>query len=396
MHAPVPSAERILADLVAIPSENPGGSEREIADYCVALLSRAGLDIEVVADDPSRPNVIARLTGRTGRKIVYQGHLDTKPAFHAGTSRENWSRDPFQPTIEDGILYGLGACDTKGGVAAQLSAMARLARTWTPDLPTLEWQGVADEENGSTFGCGFLAQKRRLHADLAIIAEPTGGQLSFEQLGSVWTTARVVGRAAHGGMPWLGADAIAAGLELVDRVRTRVRARRLTPQDHHPDLGVRILNGGGHAGTVGASLTIVSDIRVRPGEDRELFRQIWREEARAIAQGHDVRVEIEPYLDGGCEPNALGSPLLRAALLSAWRRAVGAPGEPHLFHGGSDARFFAAAETPTLVLGPGDLAHAHAPDERVALAQVATCEAFLAACPRLLSFPPVVEAARCS
>lgn len=396
MHAPVLNAERILGDLVAIPSENPGGSEREIADYCVTLLSRAGLDIQVVADDPSRPNVIARLTGRAGRKIVYQGHLDTKPAFYAGTSRADWFRDPFKPTIEDGILYGLGACDTKGGVAAQLSAMARLARSWTPDLPTIEWQGVADEENGSTFGCRLLAEKRLLHADLAIIAEPTGGQPSFEQLGSLWTEARVVGRAAHGGMPWLGADAIAAGLELVSRVRKKVRARRLTPQDHHPDLGVRILNGGGHAGTVGASLTIVGDIRVRPGEERELFRQIWDEEARHIAQDHGVRVEIEPYLDGGCEPNALGLPLLRAALLSSWHRAVGAFAKPHLFHGGSDARFFSAAGTPTLVLGPGDLAHAHAPNERVSLAQVATCEAFLATCPRLLSFPSVVETEACS
>jgi len=83
----------------------PGGSEAEIAAFCADLLGAHGVDVETKCAVPDRPNVIARLEGRSDRKIVFQSHLDTKPAYHAGASQDDWTRNPFCPTREGDVLF---------------------------------------------------------------------------------------------------------------------------------------------------------------------------------------------------------------------------------------------------------------------------------------------------
>jgi acetylornithine deacetylase/succinyl-diaminopimelate desuccinylase-like protein len=378
----IPDSTAILADLIAINSENPGGSEVAIADYCTSLMSAHGIDHEIVAKSPDRPNVLARLEGGGAGKIIYQCHIDTKPAYHAGAKDQHWLRDPFTPVIENGMMYGLGACDTKGGGAAQLRALLQLAQDWRPEYPTLEWQGVADEEDGSAFGAEYLAGEGRLAADFAIVAEPTNGVVSTRQLGSVWVDVQITGEQSHGGMPWLGKDAIGAGLSLIEKMKRRVAER---PRDgagsHHPAVGVRMLEGGGHAGTVAGQFRIVSDIRVRPDERREDYIDLWRQAADEIEAEAHVSIHIGFASGGGCEPHALTDPRLLDMVAHAWTDTIGAPFEPQLFYGGSDARYFAANGVPAIVFGAGDLAHAHAPNEFVPIDEVLRCEAFLTALP---------------
>ncbi|WP_300531913.1 M20/M25/M40 family metallo-hydrolase [Maricaulis sp.] len=384
--ATLPDTLPLLADLIAINSENPGGSEAEIVGFCAALLQRHGISSEIVEVQPGRPNLIARLEGRNDRKIIYQAHLDTKPAFHAGADADAWTRPPFHPTREGDRLYGLGACDTKGGAAAQLVAMIRLAQTWSRDMPTLEWQGVADEENGSLYGAEHLCESGALEADFAVIAEPTDGRVSFEQMGSIWVDITVEGEQCHGGMPWLGADAMTAGLELIEVMKAAVAQRERHPAVRfHPDVGIRILEGGGHAGTVAGHLRIVSDIRVRPDEDREDYRALWQQAAAQICDRHNVRIGIGEAAGGGCEPHGLKDASLRRTIESAWLDEFGQALEPSFFYGGSDARYFARVGTPAIVFGAGSLAHAHAPDEFVPVDEVLQCERFLSRLPRALA-----------
>jgi succinyl-diaminopimelate desuccinylase len=378
----IPDSTTILADMIAINSENPGGSEVGIADYCVSLMAAHGVDYEIVAKSPDRPNVLARLEGRGPGKIIYQCHIDTKPAYHAGAEHQDWLRDPFKPVIENGLMYGLGACDTKGGGAAQLRAVLHLARHWRPEYPTLEWQGVADEEDGSAFGAEYLAAEGLLAADFAVVAEPTNGVVSTRQLGSVWVDVQITGEQSHGGMPWLGKDAIGAGLNLIERMKRWVAERpRGCAESHHPAVGVRVLQGGGHAGTVAGLVRIVSDIRVRPDERREDYIDLWRRAADEIEAETGVSVHIGFASGGGCEPHSLTDPHLLDMVARAWTDSVGAPFEPALFYGGSDARYFASHGVPAIVFGAGDLARAHAPNEFVPIDEVLRCERFLTALP---------------
>lgn len=365
--------DQLLFDLISIPSENPGGTEEAAANFCAETLRRHGLDVQIVSDAPGRPNVICQIGRGHGPTIILQGHLDTKPAAHNGSQMGEWLRNgPFSPVEEQGLVYGLGACDTKGGVAAQLAAFIALSKR--RDLAgKVIWQGVVDEENGSRHGAELLLARGLLSADAAIVAEPTGGIPSFEQLGNCWTHLHVKGAAAHGGLPWLGIDAIAVALEVLRLMQRRVGE---LPRDEryrsHPFVRPGAIEGGGHAGTVASECTLVTDIRVRPGERRALYIGLWQEalaEARTLFP--DCQIDLDLYAGGGCEPHAIDAACCYARTVHrAWRDTVEADLEPAIFFGGSDARYFAEAGTPTIVLGPGNLAQAHAPNEFVPIAEV--------------------------
>lgn len=376
------SAIGILENLIAINSENPGANEIEIVDYCKHLLGTQGVDFQIISHHANRPNIIARLEGRPGRKLIYQSHLDTKPAHHHGATSGRWSYPPFQATRVGDRIYGLGACDTKGGAAAQLAALLTLARKWTPDLPTIEWQGVADEEDGSGHGAEFLARKGLLKADFAVVAEPTNGRVSIQQFGSVWMEVNILGQQAHGGMPWLGHDAIAVALEMIARMKTLVGTRARAPgASFHPAVGVRIFEGGGHAGTVAGTCRFVADIRVPPTEERATYIAIWQQVAKDIEKDFSVSITLNAASGGGCNPNSLTDPDLLEHVEDAWQHAFAEPLSPQLFFGGSDARYFAACGVPSIVLGAGDLAHAHSPDEFTPVSDVLRCERFLTILP---------------
>ncbi|NTF65767.1 M20 family metallopeptidase [Rhizobium rhizogenes] len=365
--------DQLLYDLISIPSENPGGNEKAVASYCAEMLRKHQLDVQIVSDDPDRPNVICEIGRGDGPVVILQGHLDTKPAAHNGSEIGEWLRSgPFTPFEEQGLVYGLGACDTKGGVAAQLAAFVALSKR--RDLAgTVIWQGVADEENGSRHGAELLLARGLLSADAAIVAEPTGGIPSFDQLGNCWTQLHIKGKAAHGGLPWLGVDAIAVTLEVLRLMQRRVAE---VPRDKrylsHPAVRAGAIHGGGHAGTVASECTLVTDIRVRPGERRELYLSMWQEvvaEARSLFS--ECRIQLDLYAGGGCEPHAIDADGPYAgAVHRAWREMFGVALEPTQFFGGSDARYFAEAGTPAIVLGPGNLAQAHSPNEFVPIEEV--------------------------
>src|ERR1700693_1359575 len=109
------SAQSILEQLVRIPS--PTGDEQAVAQAFALLCKTAGLEVEIQDVEPGRPNVIARWTVGRGPRLLLTGHLDTVPVG------EGWSRDPFGAEVGGGRVYGRGACDMKGGLAAMLGAI---------------------------------------------------------------------------------------------------------------------------------------------------------------------------------------------------------------------------------------------------------------------------------
>jgi acetylornithine deacetylase/succinyl-diaminopimelate desuccinylase-like protein len=156
--------------LVATPSPNPPGDERAVAALVVDKLRELGVaQIETVGAREERPNVIARAGRIGGRTVLLCGHLDTKPA--GDLSR--WRLDPYDASIEEGELYGLGSGDMKGAVAAMVFAAGALHATG--GLPGgVSLVLTADEEAGARFGAEWLAANGHLQADAAVLGEPCG------------------------------------------------------------------------------------------------------------------------------------------------------------------------------------------------------------------------------
>src|SRR5919202_4607102 len=138
-------AVEVLRRLIRFNTVNPPGAERAVQEYLAGYLSDAGLECELLARDPERPNLVARLRGRAdGPTLCYLGHVDTVLA-----TPEEWSHDPWSGDVADGFLWGRGALDMKSQTAAEGVAAVTLARSgWQPARGELKVISAVDEEAG--------------------------------------------------------------------------------------------------------------------------------------------------------------------------------------------------------------------------------------------------------
>jgi len=376
-HRPA-GAERVdvvalCRDLIAAPSENPPGGEAQVAQVAASLLAAAGFSLSWHEAEPGRRNLVARLRRGPGPRLIFQAHGDTKPASPPGAV-SLWRTDPFHAQENRGLLYGLGACDAKGGLAAQLAAATALSAdtTWSGELIV---QAVADEEDGSRLGAEHLLALGLLSAEGAVVAEPTACAPSLAQLGNAWAEITIVGRAAHAGHPERGTDAFRAALAYVAQVEGLL-VRWGPDQDFpgHPRLNIGQFMMPGHPGTVPGESRLRCDIRVLPGVARDDVLAVYDEAAAAVRRDHAVSVHVEQYQGGGCQSHGIDPGHRLARAFSQAQQTTGQKTQTTAFHGGTDARYFAMAGTPALVYGPGNLEQAHAPDEYVPVVDLRLAE----------------------
>src|ERR1017187_2779489 len=362
---------RILADLVALNSENPPGDERLVVQYLAPILCHAGCEVQLIEGAPGRPNLVATAScGRAGPKIILNGHLDTKPAAHS-TGPNLWRSDPFKPLLVEERLYGLGSCDTKGGVAAQVTALLNFLACGAQCNGSIVFQGVADEENGSVFGTRVLFEKGLLSADFAMVAEPTSGIVTTAQLGNCWAEVQVKGVSSHAGMPWCGKDAVRAALLLIHELdqclADQPRDRRFGP---HPILNVGKFEGGDHPGTVPGSCFFRCAMRLLPGQRIEEYMSLLSTVAGRVAKRTGTEIDVAAFAGGGLDPNEVDVHHPMVQKLAANSADASIVDETGVFFGGSDAQFFGKANPPAVVLGPGSLEQAHSPNEFADIRQV--------------------------
>ncbi|MCC6193387.1 MAG: M20/M25/M40 family metallo-hydrolase [Burkholderiales bacterium] len=197
----------ITSQLVRTASENPPGDTQAVAAVAARLLSVANVDVEVVASAPPIVNVIARIRGATpGRRLVYNGHLDTYPIGDAS----QWSVDPLGALVKDGRLYGRGAADMKGGIACSILAarlLAQMREAWAGEV-VLTLAG--DEESMGPHGTQFLLEQFPHAAGDAMITGDAGSPdvVRFGEKGMIWLDVTARGKAAHGAHAHLGLNAI--------------------------------------------------------------------------------------------------------------------------------------------------------------------------------------------
>jgi acetylornithine deacetylase/succinyl-diaminopimelate desuccinylase family protein len=365
----------LVSELVKQPSPNPPGAEADVAQRLAELCRDRGLDVRLDDAAPDRPNVYASVGPAGADGLLLLGHTDVVPPG------EGWTRDPYGGAIEDGRVYGRGATDMKGGVAAAVVAMAALAGVRLR-APVMLAALVDEEEAG--LGVRTMLEREKVEVAAAIVAEPTELQTIVACRGNCYVDVDVRGRSAHAGSPQEGRNAIYGATRVIDGVRRLHDELRV---ETHPLLGagswsVGVIRGGTGTAMVPDRCRVSIDRRLLPGQT-----------------GEQAHAEIEALL---AELDLPASDLTAsAALLMEIPSFEVAPGHPlvqavrtaSIDAGGPDlpiAGWTAACDggylmrdtgTPTVVLGPGSVVEqAHRPDESVGIAEVVTAARAYALC----------------
>lgn len=381
-----------LQDLLRVPSITGSEAEHAIQHQIAARLRSAGaetdlwqVDLAAICADPRFPGMEAPRTeawglvgswgGTDGPTLVLNGHVDVVPVGEAG----GWSAPPWQGVVRRGEVFGRGACDMKGGLAAQLVALEALITARVPLQGRVALQSVVGEEDG---GLGTFATLQRGHrGDVAVVCEPTSGDLVTACAGALTFRLVVPGRAVHASARYEGVDAIEKymlvhrGLRALERRRNASVHPLMAEYEIAYPLSVGRLRAGEWASSVPDLLVAEGRLGVAVGEPVEVARAALEGAVTAICaedswlRDHPVQVE---WWGGQFASGALGeNHPLEAIVAAAHMRANAAPqparrGAPY----GSDLRLLRAAGIPTLHYGPGSVRHAHAPDERVPVAEM--------------------------
>ncbi len=375
---------RLLRDLVAIPSVNPMGRvvsgeihyEYRVTAYLEQLFRAWGVPyvIQPVAD--KRSNIVAKCEGWAEGGgdpglVLFEAHQDTVPV-------EGMRIDPWGAELRDGRVYGRGACDVKGGMAAMLAVLARCVAEPERPRPTLVVACTVDEEFAAVRGVGAVPElwsgegrflPRR--PDMAIVAEPTSLQVVVAHKGALRWRVHARGRAAHSSRPAEGDNAVYTMGRVLGMLRQYAEGEVGQLGTHRllgePSLSVGMISGGISVNTVPDHCVIEIDRRLLPGDD-------------AMAAQRHVVAYLEQRLREAGEENVLAkleheTPFLTSAALDDRDNGVVAERVCRLMerrgrecrrvgvHFGTDAPPLSAAGVPTVVFGPGSIAQAHTADE---------------------------------
>jgi acetylornithine deacetylase len=365
----------LLRDLIAIDSVNPSlvpgaRGEADVARRIAEELMSIGLSVDVTEVAPGRPNVVGVLAGRApGRSLMLCGHIDT-----VGVSG---MEKPFDPVEREGRLYGRGAQDMKGGVAAMIGAARRIAESGGLAQGQLVIAAVIDEEHASL---GADALVTTVRADAAVVTEPTDLDVAVAHKGFQWVAIETRGRAAHGSRPLEGRDAIMrmgrvlAALESLDR--------RLQSGRAHPLLGTASLHAstvaGGHEWSSYPDVCLLQvERRTLPGEADTAAL----DEARSVLETlrrDDPEFDGSASLTFGRQPYEIDASHPLPALLSAAAHGVDHRANRVGMTFWTDAAILGAAGIPSVLFGPGG-AGLHSVEEYVRLRDVEICRDTLAA-----------------
>ncbi|MBN9658586.1 MAG: M20 family metallopeptidase [Acidobacteria bacterium] len=355
-----------LQELIRINSVNPayasGQPEGRIQAWIQDFFASAGIPAELVEVFPERPNLLATLQGRDrSRRLLLEAHVDT-----AGV--ENMVSPPFEPSMLQGRIYGRGACDTKGGLAAMMHALVELhVEGFVPSCDVV--LAATMDEEATYRGAAHLCE--HFTADAAIVAEPTELRLVVASKGCLRWRVAIGGRAAHSSTPHLGINAISRMARLIvvmEEGDTSLRTLR-HPLVGEPTLNVGLIRGGAQVNIVPEQCQVEIDRRLVPGEaPPEIQRQYEQLSETLRERFPDMQITHTTLLEDWPMETSPDSHIVRTAQEALGR--LNLPSEPAGVPFGSDASKFTRAGIPSIVMGPGSIDQAHTAAEYVAMEQV--------------------------
>lgn len=377
--------------------------EAPLQEYLATRLRSIGAEVDLWEPDPGdveasrqvpagisfegRPQLIARLRGGGGGpSLLFNGHVDVV----SSEPRDRWTSDPNQAEVRDGLLYGRGSCDMKGGVAAMVFATEVLAREGVRLRGDLLVSTVTEEE---ATGAGSIASiAHGVRADAGLVPEPTGFDVWIAWRGALYPTITVPGRTGHAEIPakpWQeggAVNAIEKAAYVLDALRRLKQDWSLRPDHQHPyvspgDIVPTIIKGGEWTVSYPSSCSVTFDITYLPGHaDAEGWGtgiedeiEQWVERA---AKADPWLAEHPPQVEWSIDvPSAEvdeSEPIVRLAVEVG--RALGCKPALGGFDTWSDAAAFSnLGSTPSVNFGPRHIQWAHSIDEYVPVEDLVTC-----------------------
>lgn len=349
----------LLQELIRIPSVNPDNSpgtdrvgEALLAHYLKTKLEELGANVTLEEVQPNRPNLIARFAPVDGRPRMLLGpHLDTVGVC-------GMTIDPFAAECREGSIFGRGACDTKGPMAAMLWALAQHHQSLAAAPIAVDFVAFMGEESGQ-WGSKHFAQHHGHLYQFAVVGEPTSMDVVHVTKGSLWATLQAKGRAAHSSMPSKGENAVIKLCQALVHLVSDLEPKLQTythPTLGHATLNVGVMRGGSRPNIVPDLAEAEIDIRVTPtlaasgGAKRLLESSICRLNLPiTVSRCHEnPPMETDPH-------HPMIQQFLRALPSTS---LVGAPWF-------SDAAHLANAGIPSVCIGPGSIHQAHTAAESI-------------------------------
>jgi acetylornithine deacetylase len=363
---------RVTCELLQAAGQNPPGEEAATVEILAAAGRELGLEVVTSTVEPARDNVSITLAGGNGPGLLILGHTDVVPVG------DGWTTDPYGGIVKDGRIYGRGASDMKGGLAAALVAMSALRGSGLSG--PVELTAVVDEEETGKGIRAYIADVRRGGTGQGFVgcitAEPTDLQTIIAARGDSYLRVAIHGRACHAGNPDDGANAIygaAAVVAEIERLHAELAA------DPHPLLGpatwsVGQINGGTGGSIVPADCVMVVDRRLLPGESPAAVLDDLRARVAALRlEDRGLSVQLEMPMEMPAFETPADADLVRvveAARIDAGGPELPLAGWTAACDGGYVARDLAV---PVVVLGPGSVTtQAHRADESVPVTDLIT------------------------
>lgn len=384
----------LLAELVAVPTENPPGNNyHECAKLLERRLNGFGLQCERVKVRVAKkeaadfPSWLSASHGTGERTLYFHGHYDVVPAQ---------SHEQFAPLRKEHFLFGRGACDMKGGIVAMLYAILALRGCGTKLNGKIKLILVPDEETGGARGSAWLAKQGLLGKDAIgmLMAEPTSGVVWNANRGAISLRIEVLGKSAHVGLQHKGENAFERMHRVVERLQELKREveRRVTALDVGGDQARNsILLIGGQSGG-GSNFNVVPDRcwftidrRINPEEELAAEKAKILDVLEACRRD-GMPLEWKTFQEGSSASSQQDEPLGKA-IAEAVKQVTGEAARFELCPGLLETRFYIARGIPAYAYGPGLLSVAHGPSEYVDLRKIIECAGIYAEVARKLLEP---------
>ncbi|MCA9050621.1 MAG: M20 family metallopeptidase [Planctomycetaceae bacterium] len=369
----------ILKTLISIPSVNPMGrdvrgdifGESRLSDWLMSWFHSIGADCERISVSDGHDNVVARFNGNASKTLLLDVHQDTVPV-------DGMTIDPFGAVIRDGRMYGRGASDVKGSMAAMLAAFRRLVTERPPSAPNVVLSCTCDEESTATgirhlVNCWTSADtpSRLLTSapDAAIVAEPTELNAVIAHRGVLRFRVRTRGRAFHSSDPSQGINAVYRMAPLITRLQREAEELQTSGRSDQlcgrATLSVGVIRGGQSVNIVPDECEIEIDRRLIPGEDPDAVFDDLKQKLTAV----DSETECDaPWIS--CHALSPANNAWLADRVLEQTAAVVGPRQAVAVPYCTNASAVSGAGVPTIVFGPGSISQAHTVDEFIELQQV--------------------------
>jgi succinyl-diaminopimelate desuccinylase len=366
---------RLTRELVSIPSvyrpEVPDGNEARVTQFVTDYLEQAGFGVQVEEVAPGRPNVWTVWEGdRPGKTLLFEAHTDVVTEG----STEDWAHPPFEAERDGGRIYGRGACDTKGNLAAAVVAVCAIRDSGVSFPGRLILCHPVDEEGMMAGIKAFIERGHVEGVDAAVICEPEENQLCIKQKGALRVEVTLRGTMAHGAMPQSGVNPVTRAARFVVAVEDleREEVERLGEDSFlgYPSITPTILMGPGYGepqiNVIPASAYVALDIRTVPAQShRDLVERLEDIMARLASEDPDFDATLEVIDERPPTETSKDEPLVRA-MAKAYDHLTGEQPAYNGVPGATDGTFLhALAGIPIVTTGAGDREIPHHTDEWV-------------------------------